>query len=754
MNKTSPGEDVASATAMQFSFFGDLSNIDDDGALGGALEDGLDAPPEEERLGDAGGDIGRSEHGDLSYATMFGSILGGTGRGSRAPAGDVPLQAGMGGSSANGASGMVDPLAELMAEELERERMEEAQREKEEAERRKASIVGGAFSSGSIGLGGLLVPTSEEAVGVGGMGGMGGMGSRGVLDMPFPSPPPASMTPTGSRGVSGHHGGMLPQEMLPQGMGGVMTPDMIMRQQGGVGMPPMGMQGPGRPIMQVGGGMHPQQVQMPGMMQMPQQHMPPQYASPQQMPPQYASPQQTPPQQTGVMRGPPMNVMQRPSMPQEPLAQHQMLPGATLAQRLRTLDLADKVQPQQTQQLQFTKKFTGRCMFKDEIDTILWYQSKALRQNSPYIEDYYYQAFLDKHYNKLNKDTFAPETVRALSILNPTEKVAEGAVSFVKLEGLGRVAFSNIRRPRPLMELSATETVTVASGDNAVSAADPKGSKGSHRRLDQEPALAARVMIEDCMAAILDVQDIDRVFVASGGKNIENEETLKQRRTWLAEGLRASVGLSENPELSKGESDRVFLRLLERNKGRVLAARCLQIVQPPKEMKGVTPNYGVMWALLRHLGAIFKHSEGMDDETVKVLSRLAQALMAAIDSVSSPTALSDAMLALKVGKKGVAFFAPGENASDKDRKPWMCDVIGALLARGAALSLHETVSDDKHSNGWSEGVSRLYDDLQAFLVDGVDIKSVPVPLIGQHVIKHLSEARKDAIQKRMLELGV
>jgi len=187
----------------------------------------------------------------------------------------------------------------------------------------------------------------------------------------------------------------------------------------------------------------------------------------------------------------------------------------------------------------------------------------------------------------------------------------------------------------------------------------------------------------------------------------------------------------------------------------------MQVVKPPAEMKGVAPNYGVMWALLRNLGAIFsvnktKATEEMDEETVKVLSKLAQGLMAAIDGISSPSALSDAMLALSVGSDDVSFFAPGEHAGDKTRKPWMGDVIGALLARGADLSLHETVSDEKekHSNGWSEGMSRLFEDMMTFMSDGVDAKSVPVPLIGQQVIKHLSEARRETIQRRMLELGV
>ena len=185
----------------QFSFFGDLSAVGGDSALGGALEDDLGAPPEEERVFNE-----QNGGGDLSYASMFGNILSAGGDSGNDRAAAAHPQGHQQGT-------MADPLAELMAEELERERLEEKQRAKEEAERKKAS----AFSGGSIGLGGLLVPTSEEAP----SGGYGG--SRGVLDMQFPSPPPPSMTPAGSRGAFGGLG------RAPHGM--PMTPDMIMRQQ-------------------------------------------------------------------------------------------------------------------------------------------------------------------------------------------------------------------------------------------------------------------------------------------------------------------------------------------------------------------------------------------------------------------------------------------------------------------------------------------------------------------------------------------
>jgi len=47
--------------------------------------------------------------------------------------------------------------------------------------------------------------------------------------------------------------------------------------------------------------------------------------------------------------------------------------------------------------------------------------------------------------------------------------------------------------------------------------------------LDQEPQLAARIVIEDCMCLLLDVDDIDRVWAASGGHR-DDEHLLRQRR--------------------------------------------------------------------------------------------------------------------------------------------------------------------------------------------------------------------------------
>ena len=50
------------------------------------------------------------------------------------------------------------------------------------------------------------------------------------------------------------------------------------------------------------------------------------------------------------------------------------------------------------------------------------------------------------------------------------------------------------------------------------------------RPLEQEPLLAARIMIEDCMCLLLDVDDIDRMFIMANGYR-EDEMQLRQRRS-------------------------------------------------------------------------------------------------------------------------------------------------------------------------------------------------------------------------------
>ena len=68
------------------------------------------------------------------------------------------------------------------------------------------------------------------------------------------------------------------------------------------------------------------------------------------------------------------------------------------------------------------------------------------------------QAYLDKHKRRHNHQ-FAPAELRELA---PTERTGSDSVSYVKLEGLGKIPFSNIRRPKPLMDVDPTPTTSKA----------------------------------------------------------------------------------------------------------------------------------------------------------------------------------------------------------------------------------------------------------------------------------------------------
>ena len=143
------------------------------------------------------------------------------------------------------------------------------------------------------------------------------------------------------------------------------------------------------------------------------------------------------------------------------------------------------------------------------------------------------------------------------------------------------------------------------------------------RPLEQEPLLAARIMIEDCMCLLLDVDDIDRMFIMADGYR-EDEMQLRQRRSLLMEGFAASLRLPDTSMLNithpapsadgrLESSDGVFLRLMALHKGRVMLARSLRLLYPSPQAEarsmGVgpvrSPPLRLAWALLRNLRVLF-----------------------------------------------------------------------------------------------------------------------------------------------------
>jgi DNA topoisomerase 2-associated protein PAT1 len=414
-------------------------------------------------------------------------------------------------------------------------------------------------------------------------------------------------------------------------------------------------------------------------------------------------------------------------------------------------------------------RFGSKYMPGPEVENILSMQFRAV-SGVPYTEDYYYQAFVYKYYEQRNKRVFAPESVREL---NPTEKAAPGEVSFVKLEGLGKVPFSNIRRPRPLMDIATAPQPPVdgkkegegdgSDGDNK----DPSATT-TVRPLDQEPLLAARIMIEDCMCLVLDVLDVDAIFsAAKNGQEIENVEALRTRRALLLEGLAASMRLPDDAlvdeeaekkkkkkkkdsKKKKGEDDTagtggsieagdgVFLRLTTLPKGKALVARALKVIYPPPQsvgaVEGIEPNLRVLWAVMRNARALFggrRVAAGKQEDDTAVSAKIATAMIDTISKLHSPQALCSTLEAamygdlyvdtkvLKANPEAVLLPLTPPSSSSGDKKeeelPWLKDVITALLTKAVELDIKGSVGDSpgkKDSNEikqWYKDTERLYE---------------------------------------------
>lgn len=121
------------------------------------------------------------------------------------------------------------------------------------------------------------------------------------------------------------------------------------------------------------------------------------------------------------------------------------------------------------------------------------------------------------------------------------------------------------------------------------------GDRPAARRLDQEPLLAARIMIEDCMGLLMDVDDIDRLLAARhaqqqlqppGPAQEAAAARLRERRVLLLAGITNSFCLPMTPEggattAGAPAGDGVFLRITALSKGRRLIARALMAIAPP-----------------------------------------------------------------------------------------------------------------------------------------------------------------------------
>lgn len=66
-----------------------------------------------------------------------------------------------------------------------------------------------------------------------------------------------------------------------------------------------------------------------------------------------------------------------------------------------------------------------------------------------------------KHRGGRNARWFAPEGLRELA---PAERIGAAPATYVALQGLGKVAHANIRRPKPLMDVADAPKADGAGG--------------------------------------------------------------------------------------------------------------------------------------------------------------------------------------------------------------------------------------------------------------------------------------------------
>ncbi|KAL3508277.1 hypothetical protein ACH5RR_027678 [Cinchona calisaya] len=237
-------------------------------------------------------------------------------------------------------------------------------------------------------------------------------------------------------------------------------------------------------------------------------------------------------------------------------------------------------------------QFKSKYMTADEIENILRMQLSATHSNDPYVDDYYHQACLAKKTAGAKlKHHFCPNNLRDGTARARADNEPH---AFLQVDALGRVSFSSIRRPRPLLEVESQNSPSTGTTEPKV----------CEKPLEQEPMLAARVTIEDGICLLLDVDDINRYLqfnqLQGGGAQ------LSQRRQVLLEGLATSLQLVDplskhgNTVDQAPKDDLVFLRLVSLPKGRKLLSRYLQLLSPGDELIRV-----VCMAIFRHLRFLF-----------------------------------------------------------------------------------------------------------------------------------------------------
>ncbi|KAL3615313.1 hypothetical protein CASFOL_040974 [Castilleja foliolosa] len=295
-------------------------------------------------------------------------------------------------------------------------------------------------------------------------------------------------------------------------------------------------------------------------------------------------------------------------------------------------------------------QFRSKYMTAEEIENILKLQqaSSTHGNNDPYVDDYYHQARLAKE--SALKYRFCPSQPREQS--SRSRKCTAESQPHLRVDSHGRVCFSSVRRPLPLLEghppPSACEDISAEQ-------------KVSVRSLEQEPMLAARVMIEDGLCLLLDVDDIDRTlqftYPQDGGAQA------RRKRHILLEGLAASLqlvdplGKSVNSIGPSPKDDIIFLRIVSVSKGRKLILRYLQLLLPSSEFARI-----VCMAIFRHLRFLFGGLPD-DQESADTINDLAKTVAVCVSGMDL-NALSSCLAAVVCSSEQPPLRPLGSPAGD------------------------------------------------------------------------------------------
>ncbi|KAL1567582.1 protein PAT1 1-like [Salvia divinorum] len=346
----------------------------------------------------------------------------------------------------------------------------------------------------------------------------------------------------------------------------------------------------------------------------------------------------------------------------------------------------------------------SKHMTAEEIESIL--KMQHAHGNDPYVDDYYHQARLAKKSAEMrSKYRFCPSVPREQSSRsrNSTESQPH-----LQVDALGRVSFSLIRRPCPLLEL---EPPPCACGDSG------SEQKAFDKTLEQEPMFAARVTIEDGFSVLLEVDDIDRLLQATQPQDAGHQ--LRRKRHILLEGLAASLqlvdplGKSGNSFGLSPKDDIVFLRIVSVGKGRKLISRFLQLLLPGSELARI-----VCMAIFCHLRFLFgglpedaNASDTINDlaETVSIciggmdLNSLSACLVAVVCSseqpplrpIGSPAGDGAAVILKSVLERATHLLRdplPASNLSTPNRALWQAsfDAFFGLLTK-YCVSKYESI---------------------------------------------------------------